>query len=260
MILTIITVAPQDSGRLQKTLKSVANIPANVEHVSVIPRSDQKSLTSWHEFRGSVGPNFRLTNDLGIGVYEAMNAGIDASSGEYICFWNAGDELIGFNNSLEQTLQLLEEEKPSWLLVDGVFDWRESRPTDLVELRNFILHRNNGFISHQTTIVSRGLLKSIGNFNAKFKVAADVAAITRFTQTSSPYILDVQLVNVEKPNFAERNNRRGRFEALVIALTCLRGILRFQAVINIFWEEIQVKKRIFVNAEFCAKSHKMRTK
>jgi hypothetical protein len=224
----------------------VASIPSNVEHISVIPASDQKSIANWHDFRSSVGSNFKLASDLGLGVYQAMNIGIDSSSGEYICFWNAGDELISLNNTLQQTLQVLIKEKPGWLLVKGVYDWRDSDTTNLDELKKFIHHKKGAFISHQTTIASKNYFECIGNFSSKFKIAADTAAITLFSQMSDPLILDLHLVKVEKPNFAAKNNRRGRLESLVIALICLHGKPRLAAIKNIFDKEIQSAKRKFL--------------
>ena len=232
----------------------MASIPPNVEHISVIPASDQKSIANWHEFRSSVGPNFKLAMDLGLGVYQAMNIGIDSASGEYICFWNAGDELVGLNNSLQQTLQVLIKVKPSWLLVKGVYDWRDSDSTNLEELKKFIHHKNGAFISHQTTITSKKYFEYIGNFSSKFKIAADTAAITLFSQMSDPVILDIQLVKVEKPNFAAKNNRRGRFESLVIALICLHGKSRLTALINIFNKECQSAKGKFLSTSSSART------
>jgi hypothetical protein len=216
----------------------VADIPSNVEHISVIPTTDQESLSAWREFSRSRKSNFRLANDLGVGVYEAMNVGIKTALGEYVCFWNAGDELLGLNNALHQTLHILRKEKPNWLLVDGSFDWRESYTPSLNELRNFILHKSSGFISHQTTIVSKDILQRIGNFDSKFKIAADTAVITQLTRITLPDISHIRLVKVEKPNFAARNNRRGRVEALIIAINHLRGKSQMLAVFNIIWGEV----------------------
>ncbi len=250
MTLTIITVASQDSGRLKKTLQSVVGIPPDVEHISVIPSTDQESLNTWNEFRTSVGTNFRLTNDLGVGVYEAMNVGIASASKEYICFWNAGDELQELNGSLQQTLRFLTDEKPGWLLVNGIFNWRENYAPSERELRNFILHRNRGFVSHQTTIVSKQFFHKIGCFNSKFRIAADTAVITQLAQLASPSILNVQLVRVEKPNFAAVNNRRSRLESLLIAIMFLRGGSRIEAVINIIRGELQVFIRKILGSKF----------
>ena len=238
----------------------MANIPSNVEHISVIPTSDQESLSAWSEFSRSGKSNFRLANDLGVGVYEAMNVGIKSALGEYVCFWNAGDELLGLNDSLQQTLHVLRKEKPNWLLVDGSFDWRESYPPSLNELRNFILHKRSGFISHQTTIVSKNILQRIGSFDSKFRIAADTAVITQLTQITLPDISHIRLVKVEKPNFAARNNRRGRLEALIIAIKYLRGKSQMLAVLNIIWGEVHAIMRKILSARSKHKSSKLEPK
>ena len=69
-------------------------------------------------------------------------------------------------------------------------------------------------------------------------------------QLASPSILNVQLVRVEKPNFAAVNNRRSRLESLLIAIMFLRGGSRIEAVINIIRGELQVFIRKILGSKF----------
>lgn len=240
MILSIITVASRDPIRLKKTLESLAEIPSEVEHITVIPAFDVATLQVWHNFRKINGPGFKLINDSGNGVYPAMNNGILVSSGKYICFWNAGDELVKTDEPLSEVIDIVKAQEPGWIIVQGIFDWREDMKLSHLELNDFIIHKMEAFISHQTTIVSRRYFNTIGLFSPRFRVASDTAVITQLVKFSLPLLIEKKLVRVEKPNFASRHHRRARVESLAIAVFHLRGRQRMQALRNIVLNEINM--------------------
>ena len=231
-LLSIITVSAFDTSRLEETLESLASLPASIEHVIVIPKGDMASERVCQQNIPS-GANFRvLARDLNNGVYAAMNTGAMAANGKYICFWNAGDKLNSIGDLLK-LVEVLEQVLPIWLISQGNFEWRGFQELSMVNLRGFICHEPSSFISHQTIVVLKKTFIDIGGFNVKFKVAADTAQIIKLFYIDSPLFSNLIPVQVERPNFAARNHRRGRLEVAIISVSHLQGGARKNAILNI---------------------------
>ena len=104
--ISIITVSAFDEERLSATLKSLAMLGEGAEHVVVIPKDDSNSVALWERFKVKATIEMRMVNDQNQGVYHAMNIGAKEAKGDYICFWNAGDQLIS-PNSLQKLIKKL---------------------------------------------------------------------------------------------------------------------------------------------------------
>ncbi len=238
-LLSIITVSAFDHDRLSQTIKSLTNSPPQIEHVIVIPKNDVTSLEIIRTLSLASSTDIRVFHDSNTGVYPAMNIGGHNALGKFLCFWNAGDRLYSQVN-LKFLINDLSINESAWLIVQGVFDWRAPQILQLSSVQDFILHRNRAFISHQTVIVNRMVFQRLNGFNTRFRVAADSSQITKLFKDYSPSFLNLNLVEVQAPNFAARHNRRGRFESLLIVLFELKGRGRLTALRNIFRVEISV--------------------
>jgi glycosyltransferase involved in cell wall biosynthesis len=245
-LLSIITVSAYDHERLSQTIKSLTNSPPEIEHVIVIPKDDVISLEIIQTSSLESSTSFRVFHDSKSGVYPAMNIGGHNALGKFICFWNAGDRLHSQVN-LQFLISNLSFNDSSWLIVKGVFDWRDPQKLQLSSLQDFILHRDGAFISHQTVIVNRKVFLKLNGFNTKFKVAADSSHINQLFKDSSPSFLNLDLVDVQAPNFAAKHNRRGRLESLLIVLFELNGEDRLTALMNILKVESSVLLARFSN-------------
>jgi GT2 family glycosyltransferase len=236
-LLSIITVSAFDKSRLSKTLKSLAGLPSEVEHVIITPEDDydSKSLLKSHEFSGQ--NQLLLAHDNNKGVYAAMNSGALVANGKYICFWNAGDRL-NTQNDLKNLINTFRLKEPIWAISQGIFDWRSKQELSVSSLYKFVTHVPNTFISHQTIFVEKKTFIEIGMFDIRYKVAADTAQITKLFLIEPPVFEESEVVLVETPNFASKNHRRARFEVLIIVFRYLSGFQKMQALLNILQNEI----------------------
>ncbi len=217
--LSVVTVASHDIVRLKKTLDSFQGAPAWIEFVVICPSSDSDTISFVNSCIQSCDFSLVLYNDEGGGVYQAMNLGVECSSGEYVVFWNAGDLCVSIDSLCDLTLKL-KKHSPSWAITKAVFDWRESQVLSEKNLKSFALQRG-GYISHQTVIMSRYLFLKIGGFDVKYKVAADTKLITQFWRKFAVDFYEINTVKVEFPNFSGKHNKRGRIENLMICLLIL---------------------------------------
>lgn len=236
-LLSIITVSAFDEERLSKTMNSLLRIPKNIEHIAVIPENDLSSLVVWKKIRKISNAKFKVIHDKNYGVYEAMNLGVHEATGDYICFWNAGDELIS-RSALTVLTATLQTVLPTWLICQGDFSWHEPQILKNSELQGFVLNEPHKFISHQTVISKKEFFIDLGGFDTRFKVVADTAMITLMIGVKFPYFEKNKVVKVETPKFASINQRRARAEIFLIALLYLKRKQRIKAIYNIFLREV----------------------
>ncbi len=235
-IVSIVTVAAYEDLRLLRTLDSLSGLGASAEHLLVVPNDDVKSIAIWKSSIKKLEIPMRIIHDNNEGIYNAMNLGIQSSLGKYICFWNAGDELFSPEN-MNKLISKLESNQHEWLIFQGDFSWHKPLVLTDFEVRDFLSHKPNTFISHQCLVVRRDVLLSIKGFNSNFKVAGDTAQITQLYGRAMPDFFDIPVVKVEIPNVASKNHRRSRVESVFIALIFLRGSMRFRAITNITLSE-----------------------
>jgi glycosyltransferase involved in cell wall biosynthesis len=231
-LLSIITVSAFDHERLGQTMKSLRNSTGEIEHVIVVPKNDLVSLELIKDFSSRSSTRIQVVNDENTGIYPAMNIGGKHAIGKYLCFWNAGDKLYSQQN-LQTLVTNLATNNPSWLIVQGVFDWHAPQLMEKGAVRDFVLHKNMAFFSHQTIFLKKDIFLKMDGFKTKYRVAADASQITYLFSLGNPLFLNLPIVNVEAPVFAATHNRRGRFENLLITLFEMNGRMRFIALWNI---------------------------
>ena len=237
--VTIVTVSAFDQHRLQITLKSLLELPSNLEHITVVPKTDLESIATWKRICGKkTTKNFRLLFDSGTGIYPAMNLGLQASSGSYVCFWNAGETSVG-PNSLKVLSAYAASCTREVFLVGADLEWDPLYDITQQSLRNFVLQSSSSFISHHSIFLRRDVAYNFGGFNERYVVAADTDLIYRILNRFTPSILEEKIVRVERPAFAKLHNRRARFESLLVASSNLTGVMKLMALWNIFKRELR---------------------
>jgi glycosyltransferase involved in cell wall biosynthesis len=214
-MLGIITVAAHEDERLGRTLTSVANLSDEVEHLVVVPHDDLATIAYVENFLITKPRNTRLINDKSHGIYQAMNEGIRASKSTHLIFLNAGDEIKDSEAFSEFSFELTISDA-LWGICAAEIEWgtRNIRTPD--ELNRFLRQENRFFLSHQSIAFQNQQLFQFGGYDTKFQVAGDTDLIYKFAKIDTPIFVDKTVVRVEQPNFASRNNRRGRFETLRI--------------------------------------------
>lgn len=235
-------VTANDFQRLSKTLRSLPTGNICVEYVFVSPDWNTESNQVLNSFIEKKTTKSKIILDQGLGIYQAMEIGARASSGRYICFWNSGDRAVSSHSLIELT-KTLEGIDNEWAIFLGVSDWQVTRNLSHQSLRNFICNKQGYFISHQTVLFNRDTYLAMGGYDFKLKVAADTKIITQFFKLTNPKLIDIAAVNIEHPSFASTNNRRARFECILIVLTTVPLRLKMEASRNILSRELNAIKR-----------------
>lgn len=100
--VTVVTVTYNAEGFLERTIKSVIeqNYP-NIEYIIIDGKSSDNTIDIIKKYESSINYWISEPDD---GIYDAMNKGIDVSTGEWINFMNAGDSFFS-KDSIKDFLQ-----------------------------------------------------------------------------------------------------------------------------------------------------------
>lgn len=188
-LITVITVVRDAPEALRLTAASVAGQEladrADVEHLVVDGSSVVDDLSDLPGVRHEVRP--------ARGIYTAMNEGLQAATGEYAYFLNAGDTLHAVD-TLAFVIDRLASVRPEWAYGEvAIVDERGVRTItprwdfDAEASRCFA---RGLFPPHQGTFARREALLALGGFDESYRIAADYAMALRLSQRSVPAYLD----------------------------------------------------------------------
>ncbi len=192
--ISVVTVSLNAAETIQDTLSSVAGqrTPFAVEHICVDGGSrdaTRKLIDRW----ATRNPNLVRVYEPDRGLYDAMNKGLRAATGEYVLFLNADDFLIAPDSLTKAFAGLTPYNtvNPGMLLCDVLMGrlehfgvWRNRRVPRWLPL----LPRLGGHPPHQGQFVQRTLLNQVGGFETDCKAAADVYQYYRLVHEFKPSI------------------------------------------------------------------------
>ena len=168
--ISIITVCLNSIKTIEKTINSVINQNnPNFEYIIIDGGSDDGTLAVIKRYRQHIAC---FISEQDSGVYDAMNKGIRAASGDVIAFLNSDDWYP--EDTVDMVLKEFDEADCDIVygnryLVEkeGAFVTLNQIELDIDELRfEMILY-------HQAVFAKARIFNQIGSFDTKFKVAAD---------------------------------------------------------------------------------------
>lgn len=173
MKVTIVTVAFNSAGTIADTLESVRNQShTNIEHIVVDGNSKDATMDIVRREGSHLA---QVVSEPDAGIYDAMNKGLKLATGDIIGFLNADDVL----NDPHAIRRHVECASNGFDVIYG----------DLVyvrhgDLRSVVRHWRSGAFSpsrllfgwmppHPSFYVSKNLLREVGTFDTRFRIAAD---------------------------------------------------------------------------------------
>lgn len=155
---------------------------SNVEHIVIYTPGDDNTLELVKEYENKGWLKSITENERGI--YKAFNLGIEKAQGEYILFLNSDDSFCE-PKAIEWSVKKLEETNADFSIADGImlkdgkYDW-------------MFTDNSHAFLckmpfSHQTMFIKKDVLQDFGNFDTKYKLAADYDLIVRLFLSNKKY-------------------------------------------------------------------------
>jgi glycosyltransferase involved in cell wall biosynthesis len=177
-ILSIVTVTFNAEILIEKTIKSLlGQLNEEVEYIIVDGFSTDKTLEIIRKYEERID---KIISEKDLGIYDAMNKGINLSSGEYIFFLNAGDILNC--DVINKILELLKKRKIDFLYGNVNQISKEKKVIYNGEFNKYKISKDN--ICHQSIFYRKRKLVEYGMFDLQYKLYADWVMNIKFFSRS----------------------------------------------------------------------------
>ena len=183
MKISIVTVTYNSAATIADTLRSVASQSgAEIEHIVIDGASKDDTVAQVRRHGGHVQT---LVSEPDYGIYDAMNKGIAAATGDIVGFLNA-DDRYAHQNVLATIQQMFGDTSLDIVFGDVAF-FHPTKPDQLI--RRYRSDRfRPGLISwgwmpaHPSMFVRRTLFADTGSFKKNYRIAGDFEWVARTFQ------------------------------------------------------------------------------
>jgi glycosyltransferase involved in cell wall biosynthesis len=164
--ISVVTICYNACNVLEQTILSVVNQTyTNIEYLIIDGNSKDNSIEIIHKYANHIS---YWVSEPDKGIYDAMNKGIKAASGEWIIFMNAGD--LFYNEfSVEKSVPYLTEDMDVVSGVSYLSSQRWIPPTNDELSVTFFVKKS---LNHQATFIRRSLFKE-EQYRTDLKIVSD---------------------------------------------------------------------------------------
>jgi glycosyltransferase involved in cell wall biosynthesis len=167
--ISIITINYNDVLGLEKTIVSVLNQRwKDLEFIIIDGNSKDGSKDVIEKYKDKLT---YWVSEPDKGIYNAMNKGIKAATGEYLLFMNSGDVLVDDVAILNSCAEKLIED----IIAFDCFLEKDHKITGRrthIENPTLFYVFKNGF-KHQSTFIKKSLFEKLGLYNESYTIAGD---------------------------------------------------------------------------------------
>lgn len=179
MKVSIITVTFNSALYLEETITSVLSQSyGNIEYIVV----DGNSTDGTHEILKEYSNNIsKIIIEDDDSMYEAINKGIMASTGDVIAILNS-DDRIASTDAVKKIVETLSDDQISgcYSNVINCYGKEQIRKRVFnVTLAEYLASEKGTFIPHTSLYLKRHVFEDVGYYNLKYKYAADFEFIIR---------------------------------------------------------------------------------
>jgi len=187
MKISIITVCYNSEATIKETFESVLKQTyKNYEYIIIDGKSKDNTLNIIKEYKEkfeSKKINFKYISEKDKGLYDAMNKGIKMAMGNIIGIINS-DDIINDKDAFKKIVERFEKDKCDATYSDlYIMDETMTKPN-----RIFIASKKSyklgWYPPHPTLYVKKEIYDKYGNYNLKYKIAADYDFMVRIMKNN----------------------------------------------------------------------------
>lgn len=179
LLISVITPCFNSEKTIEKTLECIENQTyKNIEYIIVDGGSTDRTLEIIEKHKDKLPKRFTLISEKDNGIYDAMNKGIERSSGKLIGIVNSDDWYE--NDTVEQIVSNYKHNK--YEVIYGM----QKTYLNGKEKATFIYHHDflpEQMITHPTCFVTRDTYNDLGKFDLNYKSAADYDLMLRYYES-----------------------------------------------------------------------------
>ena len=170
--ISIITVCFNAEKTIENTIKSVINQSyTNIEYIIIDGASNDNTLPVIEQFKSE---STIIVSEPDSGIYNAMNKGIEASTGDYLLFLNADDHLLS-NTVIENFIAKIKDNRGADIFYGDLLIYNHTNGTGKIwkakQVSGKVLY--NSTLPHPSTIYCRSIFEELGGYDESFKITAD---------------------------------------------------------------------------------------
>ena len=222
MKISLITVCKNSEGNITNCIESVlSQTYKNREYILVDGGSTDGTVEKIKKCDSRISKWISEEDD---GIYDAMNKGINMSSGDVIGFLNS-DDIYAAPSILESVAKNFEDNDIDSCYGDLVYVSKDDTNQVIRNWKscefNYKLFKNGWHPPHPTFFVKKNIYEKYGVFDTKYKIGADYALMLKFLikhKISVKYIPEV-LVKMRVGG----NSNKNLFNILRANLECYRA-------------------------------------
>lgn len=196
--VSIITVCYNSQSTILDTIKSVNNQNYKfIEHIFIDGKSEDNTVNI---IKKNSNLNTILISEKDCGIYDAMNKGIKLASGEIILILNS-DDMFYKEDTLNKIVEVFVTNKNIDLVYGNLIITKKNRILRKWRSGKYI---RDSFLKgwcppHPAFVVKKKVYEKYGDFNLKYKYAADIDLMFRFLMkfNCKYYYLDEILINMK---------------------------------------------------------------
>ncbi|TWC21857.1 GT2 family glycosyltransferase [Pseudomonas sp. SJZ085] len=180
--ISIITVCYNSAETIRDTIESVLlQRYSNIEYIVVDGASKDDTLNIISEYEGKIA---KVISEPDKGIYDAMNKGVKAATGDYVGILNSDDVFAGEDVIQQMVTHLQSNPDAQASYADLVFVQRDQM--DIVTRRYSSASfspwkvRFGFMIPHPTFYARRELFEKYGDYKLGYRVSADFELMARF--------------------------------------------------------------------------------
>ena len=170
MKISIITVCYNEAATIEKTFKSIfSQSYTNIESIVIDGGSTDGTLDIIEKYKDKIA---YFVSEPDEGIYNAMNKGIKASSGEVLYFLNANDTLYS-EDVIENVINTFKKEHSAFVYgnINLIYPAKNEIKKHNKGINYHILL--NQQICHQAVFYKKSLFDKFGLYDENFSIAAD---------------------------------------------------------------------------------------
>jgi glycosyltransferase involved in cell wall biosynthesis len=194
--ISVITVAYNSEVYLEKTIQSVTSQTYdNFEYIIVDGGSNDSTVDIIKKYNNKVDTWISESDN---GIYNAMNKGIDLSSGEWIYFLNSGDTFTDIN-ILSKISLFINSCKEDFSLIYGRLYLTNSKDVVVniagkswIDTKKELKYKNS--IPHQSVFVKRQNIIDVGKFDDSYRISGDYDLMLKMSAKYNVVFLDNLIV------------------------------------------------------------------
>jgi glycosyltransferase involved in cell wall biosynthesis len=207
MKFSIITCTYNSERYLQKNIDSLKNQSfQDFEHIFIDGFSTDKTVEVIREYQKEFPGKVKFFQFEPKGIGDAMNRGIEKSSGEYINHLHSDDSFYN-NKVLEKVANFIKKKgHPDWIY--GKAEFSDGNMGRIIPHRNiykkarYWLLLVTNYIPHQSVFLKKEVFKKFGMFNEEYKNSMDYEMWIRLSKNNLSSIFLNEIIC----NFSVRND------------------------------------------------------